>query len=399
MNSNNSRLYVVDTLRGFAIVAIMLLHNLEHFDVYFLPPNLPDWMVKLDKHLWDSLFFLFASKSYSIFALLFGLTFFIQSKNQERKGKDFRGRFAWRLILLFGFGLFNSFFFQGDILTIYAVIGFLLIPVARLSNRWLVSIALVILLQPLEWSGLIKAIQNPSMELSNPLSWTYFGKMQEYITHSSIINTWIGNITNGKKAVLLWNWENGRFFIIYAMFLLGLVAGRKELFVTSESSNRFWTRVLIIAACSAIILYPIKITLPGWIESAAIKRSVTTIFNPWPDIALMLVWVSGIVLLFQKQAFKKFFTLFVPLGKMSLSNYVMQSILGSTIYYGYGLAMYKYAGSTYSLAIGLLLTLITGLFCHWWAKRYKHGPLEGIWHKLTWLNLPSRSPQRTRSVA
>ncbi len=385
MKQSTKRLYVIDALRGFAIVAIMLLHNLEHFDFYFLPPDLPEWMVKLDKTVWDTLFFMFASKSYSIFALLFGLTFFIQSNNQAHKGKDFRGRFAWRLVLLFAFGMLNSLFFQGDILTIYAVIGFLLIPVAKFNNKALLTIAIIMLLQPFEWMGLITAIQNPGMEISNPVSWTYFGKMQAYIPESSVIDTWIGNITNGKKAVLLWNWENGRFFIIFAMFLLGLIAGRKQLFVASEGSNRFWKKALIGAGLSFVILYPIRLAIPGWIESAAIERSVTTMFSPWSDIALMLVWVSGITLLFQKKLFNRFFMLFVPLGKMSLSNYIMQSLIGSSIYYGYGLALYKYTGATYSFLIAIVLTLITGAFCHWWAKRYKHGPLEGIWHKLTWL--------------
>ena len=103
MNTVSSRLHVVDALRGFAIVSIMLLHNIEHFDFYYEPAGLPSWMVSLDKGIWDTLFFLFGGKSYAIFALLFGLTFFIQSDNQKRKGRDFRGRFAWRLLLLFMF--------------------------------------------------------------------------------------------------------------------------------------------------------------------------------------------------------------------------------------------------------------------------------------------------------
>ena len=117
MNSNISRLHVVDALRGFAIVSIMLLHNIEHFDFYFKPTNLPAWMVSLDKGIWDTLFFLFGGKSYAIFALLFGLTFFIQSHNQEKKGRDFRARFAWRLILLLGFGIINSAFYEGEIIS------------------------------------------------------------------------------------------------------------------------------------------------------------------------------------------------------------------------------------------------------------------------------------------
>ena len=123
MNPSSQRLDVVDCLRGFAIVSIMLLHNIEHFDLYFTPANLPAWMVALDKVIWDSAFFLFGGKSYAIFAMLFGVTFFIQFNNRAQRGEDFRLRFAWRLVLLLMFGLVNSLFYEGDILSIYAVLG------------------------------------------------------------------------------------------------------------------------------------------------------------------------------------------------------------------------------------------------------------------------------------
>ena len=92
--SSRTRLLVVDALRGFAIVSILLVHNLEHFDYLYFPKQLPQWMKAMDKIVWNTTFFLFSGKSYAIFALLFGLTFFIQSDNQAQKGKDFRGRFA-----------------------------------------------------------------------------------------------------------------------------------------------------------------------------------------------------------------------------------------------------------------------------------------------------------------
>jgi uncharacterized protein len=78
---------VIDALRGFAIVSIMLLHNIEHFDFYFLPTGLPAWLVAVDKIIWDSLFFLFGGKSYLIFAFLFGMTFYIQYHNRRRAAR------------------------------------------------------------------------------------------------------------------------------------------------------------------------------------------------------------------------------------------------------------------------------------------------------------------------
>ena len=93
------RIEVVDALRGFAVMAIILLHNIEHFNLYNFPEATTDFMKALDKGVWDTLFFLFSGKAYAIFALLFGFSFFIQFDNQARKGKDFRLRFFWRLVL------------------------------------------------------------------------------------------------------------------------------------------------------------------------------------------------------------------------------------------------------------------------------------------------------------
>ena len=133
--TRSPRLNVVDALRGFAIMAIMLLHNIEHFDFYFFPEYLPSWLKTIDKGIWDTMFFLFGGKAYAIFALLFGLTFYIMYSNQQKKGKDFRERFLWRSLLLFGFGLVNSMFYQGDILLFYAVLGVTLVAVCTWSDR------------------------------------------------------------------------------------------------------------------------------------------------------------------------------------------------------------------------------------------------------------------------
>jgi uncharacterized protein len=385
MNSDSSRLHAVDALRGFAIVSIMLLHNLEHFDYYYTPANLPAWMPSLEKGIWDTLFFIFAGKSYAIFALLFGLTFFIQSNNQEKKGKDFRGRFAWRLVLLLIFGTINSAFYQGDILTIYAIIGFVLIPVARLSNKTVLWIAIVLMLQPWEWINVVSGILNPAAILPNPRSWAYFGKMGEYITGPSIFKTLSGNLTNGKPAVLFWTWENGRVFQTASLFMLGMLAGRKSLFVFNPESRKFWISVIIIASIAFVPLFIVKNGVPAWVKSVAINRPLSTITASWSNLAFMLVLVSGFVLLFNSNPFNRVLNIFSSFGRMSMSNYIIQSIMGSCIYYGFGLGLYKYTGATYCLFIGIALAILQGLFSTWWFRHFKKGPLETIWHKATWI--------------
>ena len=384
--SSSPRLHVVDALRGFAIVSIMLLHNIEHFDFYFTPAGQPQWLIGLNQVIWDSLFFLFGGKSYAIFALLFGLTFFIQSDNQARKGNDFRARFAWRLVLLLVFGLINSAFYQGDILTIYAILGFALIPVAKLSNKTVFWIAVLLMLQPYEWFNVFSGLQHPEMKISNPASWAYFGKTSAYLPGKSIINTWVGNLTNGKMAVIYWSWEAGRVFQTISLFMLGMLAGRKKLFAASEDNNRFWLRTLIFAAIAFVPLFILKNGLPTWLSSEAIRRPLVTIISTWSNLAFMLVLVSTFFIVYEKLS-GRVLNMFNAFGKMSMTNYIMQSIVGTSIYYGFGLGLYQYTGATYCLLIGIALAVLQGLFSKWWMGNHRQGPLESIWHKLTWMNI------------
>lgn len=381
MNTNPSRLDVIDALRGFAIVSIMLLHNIEHFDFYFSPAGLPAWLMAVDKVIWDSLFFLFGGKSYAIFALLFGMTFFIQHRNRELRGEDFRPRFAWRLVLLLAFGLFNSMFYHGDILSIYAVLGFALIPVARLRSGAVLVIAIILLLQPYAWVEVIQALPAPNEKLADPASWAYFGRANEYFANGSAFQVWWGNLTNGKIGVIRWSWENGRIFQIPALFMLGMLAGRKGMFDLSDENKKRWGRVLVIAVLAFIPLYLLKTYPAAWNIGDAVRRPLLVIVTSWSNVAFMAVLVAGFALLFYSW---RRLAIFSPLGRMSLTSYVVQSIIGTSIYYGFGLGMYKYTGASYALAIGIVLALLQRQFSIWWLRDHQQGPLETLWHRATW---------------
>ncbi len=101
--------------------------------------------------VWDCLWFVVGGKAYAIFALLFGFSFYIMEQNALRRGQDFRLRFCWRMLLLFGFGCFNAAFFCGEVLVLYSIVGFVLPLVCRLKNKTLLIIAAVLMLQPVDW--------------------------------------------------------------------------------------------------------------------------------------------------------------------------------------------------------------------------------------------------------
>ena len=160
-NGPTQRLEVVDALRGFALLAIVLLHNLEHYNIFSDNISQPDWLNSIDVFLCDAIYFLFAGKAYATFSLLFGFSFYIQMRNARKRGDDFRMRFAWRMMLLVGFSQLHALFYNGDILLLYAFCGLLLIPASSWSNRTVLTVAIILMLQPFAWGKIIYACFNP----------------------------------------------------------------------------------------------------------------------------------------------------------------------------------------------------------------------------------------------
>lgn len=379
------RIEVVDALRGFAVMAIILLHNIEHFNLYNFPEATTDFMRSLDKGIWDTLFFFFGGKAYAIFALLFGFSFFIQFDNQARKGKDFRLRFFWRLVLLFVIGCFNAAFFPGEILVLYSILGVVLILTCKLSDKVVLAIAALLMLQPMEWWKFVYALAHPEYVAATEQWLVHSSRMYPYLEGPDFWGMIKSNLWDGQLFSLLWAWGYGRFFQASSLFLLGMLLGRKGLFVNLEKHRTFWLRTLVVGLVCFIPLYYLTLFLPDWLERTEELRPMRTIVSSLRNFSFMCVLVSSFVFLWQWQMPRKVLHGLVPYGKMSLTNYLTQSVVGSFIYFGYGLSLFDDLGTTASFAVGIFLFILQLGFCHWWLAHHKQGPFEGVWRKATWM--------------
>ena len=206
----NTRIDVADILRGIAIAGIILIHFLEHMNFFLFPEPKNEFWASINTAVWDSTFFLLAGKMYAIFAMLFGLSFYIQHDNQAQKGIDFRPRFIWRMILLMLFGLFDLLFYNGDILFLYAVCGLLIIPLIRASNKVIWFFLILMLMQPVELVYLIMGLIDPSTSVLDLGSSNYYGALIWSQSEGNIIDVAIAGIKYGLPANFLWAIENGR---------------------------------------------------------------------------------------------------------------------------------------------------------------------------------------------
>lgn len=385
MQENNHRIEVADVLRGFAIMAIFLIHSIEHFNFYSFPEAPNEFIKFTDRIVWDSLFFAFGGKAYAIFALLFGFSFFIQDSRQAALGSDFRPRFAWRLVLLFVIGNINAAFFTAEVLVLYAIVGFMILPVCRLSTRAVLAIAAVCLIQPVEIAKVVYALFNPDYMAGGSLDGPYWAITSKMQVEGNFIQMLKVNLWEGQIASLAWAWENGRAFQTAGLFMLGMVMGRTTFLDGSQRHIKLNVKLLIISIVMFFPLYGLYNTLPSFIESKAILRPLMLIIGSLHKFAFMGFLVTSIVWLYYNSGLKRLLVKLVPYGKMSLTNYVMQSVIGSFIFYGWGLAMYRYMGVTYSFILGVVLFIAQYYFSVWWLSRHKQGFLEYWWKRATWL--------------
>lgn len=381
----DTRIDVADILRGIAIGGIVLIHFIEHLNLYDFPEPSNEFWAAMNKGVWDTTFFLLAGKMYAIFAMLFGLSFYIQHDNQARKGVDFRPRFAWRMVLLMLFGLLDLLFYNGDILFVYAACGFLVIPFIRASDKVIVWTAVIMLLQPVELAYMIAGAIDPSVAPMDLGIGKYWGLLTEAQTDGSIIDVAKGGIFYGLMINFGWALENGRLTQTICFFLIGILLGRRRLFYNEGNNLIIWKRILTYACIGLAVLLPAYYLLPRTTDIPCISHSLNVMLNMWKNFCMMIIIVSGVTLLYYTTSARDWLIKIAPYGKMSLTNYLTLSIFGALLFYNWGFGLYRHCGHTASILMGVAFVVLQYMFCRWWLKSHRRGPFEELWNRATWL--------------
>ena len=383
------RIEVVDSLRGFAVMAIMLLHCLERFNLYIFPSKelLPDWMISWDQSIWDSSFFLFGGKAYAIFAMLFGFTFYLQNSKSKSKNQDFGKTFLWRMFLLLGFAFFNALFFPGDVLLLFSVMGVFLVFVRKATPKTILLISVFFLLQPIEIVQFIASKFNPDMttvqELANNIVRTHMGALKSQVREAGILQSIWNNFYHGQIFSFMWAVGNGRWIQTLGLFLMGMYLGEIQLFAKANHRIKTWFSILVISIICFIPLYYIDNNVTDSF-SIITARTLGNAISMWKNLAFTFSLVSLFVLLYQTP-FHKIQKQLHNYGRMSLTNYIVQSIIGFILFFPAVGNLSPHISNTYAFLLGIILFIMQLVWCNHWLKNHKQGPLEALWHKGTWM--------------
>lgn len=389
------RIQVVDALRGFALFGILLVHLSSWFDGGPLPGSVYQINGQgiINTIVQTIIGIFFSGKFYTFFAFLFGLSFALMLTRATDRSGSFLRRFAWRLTILGLIGGLHSLHWRGDILSIYAMLGFLMLLFYKAANRLTLIVAMLLILNiPIRVRDGYESLFSHSpgkaqTEQRQKADEAQVAANYQVIKQGSYADMLLVNVREFKTK-MDFQFDSGRIYITLGFFLLGLYAGRKRFFQHLPASNAFFRRITRSSGfltLGIILLFVGAVFLIG--PNNQPPKAVELIFSALFDLgngALTVFYITGLTLLFQQVGWRQITLPLAAVGKMALTNYVSQSIIGTLIFYGYGLGL---MGEISTAQCVLLIVPIFGfqiLFSRWWLERFNYGPLEWVWRSLTY---------------
>jgi len=394
LSASGDRIAVVDVLRAYALFGIIVTHSVTGF-IAGQPPS-PDFMLssafdRLVANLENLLTF---GKFFTIFSFLFGLSFAIQLRNATQKGAGFSGRFTWRLVVLALIALVHSAFFTGDILIVYAFLGLLLIPFRKQKTRTLVIIALLLVFNvPGLLLNIAQINAHPTPEqiargaefqaLATKAAMRAFEiKQSGTLAELAQVNLTIGLLS--KVGFMIFT---GRLWITFGLFLLGMCAGRLEIFRDTQANRRFFRLLLWPAAAVALVTTIVEIVYP----SGYVMRSTVDLLSQFSftvqQLSLSAFYVAMVTLLYWRRPSKGLLPALAPLGRMGLTTYLGQSAFGILLFYGIGFGMLGKLGAAAAVGAAIAFFILQILLARAWMSRFSVGPVEWLWRSLTYFKL------------
>lgn len=371
-----ARLEVLDALRGVALLGV-LLANLRAFSLHdFLPPAASASPVDLAAQ--GLMAALIDAKAATLFALLFGVGFALQL-GPAPCAPGRRPRYAARLLALLAIGLLHAWLLSwGDILRYYALLGLLMLPMAGWSARRLaiVGAALALFAWPL-----LLPLARQALPPQTPSAQAAAAALSAF-SAPDLMRAWAANLDYDLRMRIA-NWS--LLLFVMGRLMIGAALGRTGLFLDPAAHLAAWRRLagaafLVGVPATAFVLLRDGAILftDGWWAGGP-GRDLARVLRGLASLALGLGYMAGFVLLFQSPRARRVLSLFAPVGRMALTNYLGQSVLAIGLFYGIGLGLGPDASLPRILALGVLLFMVQALASAWWLGRYALGPCEWLW--------------------
>ncbi|TAA73193.1 DUF418 domain-containing protein [Planococcus salinarum] len=374
--SLDERVESIDIMRGFALLGILLINMLAfHSPFSYIDPY--TWFDGPGDQATFAFLDIFIQASfYPLFAMLFGYGLGIQFLRAEARNKSFAPMAVKRLAVLLVFGILHAFLIWfGDILITYAIMGFLLIGMMRLESKWLLRLGLLIyaIPQALLLMILFAAVAADSsfytgiQEVQDSIA-AYGGGTFAEIFRQRFDDWMYGN--NALNYIVL-------TVTILPFTMIGAAAAKWRLIERADELKKLWIGLAVGGFALGLLLK----LMPYIIEP---NIAITFLQDIFGGPLLAVAYAAIIALITRHGSVPLLLRPLVKAGRMSLTIYITQSLIATTIFYSYGLGLYGQVNLLTGTLLGLGIFAVQLIFAEIWLSKFSQGPLEMIWRKLTY---------------
>lgn len=392
------RVLAVDVIRGFALLGVLLV-NMGFFATPFQAILLdePWWPGWLDRGVEFAVRALAEGKFYILFSLLFGLGMALQMQRAAERGHRFGGYYVRRLVVLLAFGVAHALLlWYGDILTVYAVLGFVLLLFRRRKDKTILIWAVATYVLPIVAFGALTGLLELARMIPEAAGEIERGfAEQEAEFHVAAVLA-VERYARGSWADVFWqrlsDLGDMQFALLFmgptvtAMFLVGLYVGRRRILHEPEAHLGL-LRGLVYAGLPLGLLCNL-----GFAVGAEVTNPAIPTWSWWLTYALQCTgapllafgYAAALVLLLRAERWQRRLHPLAAVGRMALTNYLLQSLICTTIFYSYGLGLFGRVGPAVYVPLALGIYAVQIPLSVWWLGRFRFGPLEWVWRTLTY---------------
>ena len=377
------RIAFFDVLRGVALFGILIVN------VFSFGADATAWTDPLDRTVWTLKHTLFESKFWALYSLLFGMGFYLQSLSPSYTV----GRAVRRLLVLMVLGCLHGLLFEGDILMLYAELGLLLLVLNRLPNYWLVCAGVVLSLSfPLgHLFGGDRGDEWPPEDRDEAIEW-----LEDDLAHSPLSIGYFADVLDYHREnipELFWaDWQYpDSGLLVLTFFLCGVYfmrVGWSRLQTLSMPScfrmaASCWLAGLLLMGVERYLAATMGYQVFGKSTASALGVLVGDVVYLCATISLTGAWFISVWCWTRSDRFIALRTRVASAGRVSLSAYLSQTLVFTTVFYGYGLGKAFQWGPFAVCCFAVMVYLTQLVVCHWWCQRFRLGPMEWLWRSLT----------------
>lgn len=361
--SSADRVLALDVLRGWAVGG-MLVVNFGYFSQQGLAEH-----AGADAFGRPLVQFLADGKFWTLFSVLFGVGFAMQLERATARGTTFAPVYLRRLLVLFVLGLAHALLHPLEILHRYALLGVLLLPLRRASTRALVIVGLLGLVAP-PMIGSLAAGDPPQRERS-ALVYAEAG-LAELISH---------NVARFRRAAV-----DTRALAPFPYFLIGVYLGRRRTLDALTAADgrlarsRWWLLGVGVGLQAAVVAL---VVMAPAVVPTALRPLVPTLLD-FGSALVGLFYASVILMLLRHGRWQRRLSGLAAVGRMPLSNYLLQTIVVTTLLYGYGAGLHGRFGIITGLPVVCVIFMAQVALSRWWITRFRFGPVEWLWRSATY---------------